>query len=299
MGIWAKSVGFGRLIINDASMRAINIARAFLANQNTQLSRQDLYFLNQPLPPDVPRWIEAQYSPSVFSHRHAQKLDQWLYWASQIQDPVRGALYLMVIWHCINAFRCYPTSRGTSNGPYAEALDGLRRWDSINPKRFRDGSVERLLKPTLDVLERKLNLVNQGVFSGSPVEIHHGDAIEILPKLNGDMVYLDPPYAGTQRYDEGFALVDELLFSENTFPATDFSSSVDALHALLESVQHIPTWILSYGNQQIDLDGLEAVVQKHAKNRKVKGYSKCYSHMRHLTERRNNQELLIIASMEN
>jgi hypothetical protein len=179
-------------------------------------------------------------------------------------------LYQVLIWHCINAFLCYPTSRGTSNGPYAEALDGLKQWKSINSKRFQDGSIERLLQPPLAVIERKLALVNQGVFAGSPVEIHQGDAVQVLPTLQGDIVYLDPPYAGTQSYDEGFALVDELLFpNEPRMPVTNFSSDVEALHGLLERVQHIPTWVLSYGNKEIDLNGLVAVVQKHAKHRQV------------------------------
>jgi len=256
-----------------------------------------LLYLNQPLPRNAPRLIESCYAPAVFSTRHAQRLDQWLYWAQQVQHPTRKALYLIWIWHCINAFLCFPTSRGTSNGPYAGALDGLKSWDSINPKRFKDGTMDRLLTPPLAIQQAKLNTVNQGIFTGSPVEIYQADAVALLPQLWADIVYLDPPYTGTQRYEEGFALVDKLLFSgQQPISITDFSASVDTLHALLDSVQHIPTWVLSYGNKAIDLEGLLAVVQSHAQNRQVFGYSKAYSHMRHVAKRQDNQELLIIAT---
>jgi adenine-specific DNA-methyltransferase len=297
VSVFAKATGFKQLFVNDCSTRAQMIAQAFLSNDHVTLSRRDLLFLNQPLPDGEARIIEAQYAPSVFSTRHAQRLDQWLYWANQIQDPTRRALYRVWIWHCLNTFLCYPTSRGTSNGPYAQALDGDRSWDTINPKRFQDGTIDRLLKPSLEIMEAKLKTVNQGVFQGSPVTVYQEDALTFLPSVSGDIVYLDPPYAGTQGYDQGFALIDGLLFpKQQPMALTDFSSSVEALHALLESVQHIPTWVLSYGNKTIDLDKLVAVVQQHAKHRQVKGYSKAYSHMRHVAKRLNNQELLVIAS---
>jgi len=238
MSLFAKAAGFKQLVVNDCSYRSQLIAQAFLLNQQLRLSRRELLFLNQPLPPEALRLLETNYAPSVFSTRHAQRLDQWLYWARQMQDPTRQALCLILIWHCINAFRCYPTSRGTSNGPYAQALDGLRSWDSINPKRFQDGTVERLLKPPLAILEAKLEAVNQGVFSGPPVVAYQQDVLSFLPAITGDVVYLDPPYAGTQSYEEGFALVDELLFAEKpALPITDFSTQVEALHALLDSSQ--------------------------------------------------------------
>jgi hypothetical protein len=291
-------MGFGHLMVNDVSHRSAAIAQGFLVNQTLKLGPRDLYYLNQALPPDTLRWVERQYAGTVFSTRHAQRLEQWIYWANQIQDPIRRALYHILIWHCVNAFLCFPTSRGTSNGPYAQALDGLTSWDSLNPKRFLDGTVDRLLKPSLSILKTKLQAVNQGVFRGTPVTSYQQDVLTLLPALTADIVYLDPPYAGTQTYEESFALVDSLLFPEQPTVASqiDFSESVEALHPLLESVQHIPTWILSYGNKQVDLDGLVHLVKQHAQGRAVYGYAQTYSHMRHLLKRQDNQELLIIAT---
>lgn len=298
MSVFAKAAGFQGLITNDASHRAHLIHQAFLLNPGKLLTRRDLLFLNQPLPEGASRLIETEYVSSVFSHRHAQKLDQWLYWARCLQDPTRQALALILIWHCMNSFLCFPTSRGTSNRPYAEALDGLRSWDSLNSRRYTDGTLDRLLKPTLEVLQAKLKIVNQGIFIGCPVQAYQEDALTFLPKVNGDMVYLDPPYAGTQGYDQGFALVDRLLFPQApVIQVTDFSSSSEALHALLDSVQHIPTWILSYGNKTIDLEGLVQIVQQHAHNRQVQGYAKVYRHMRHVAKSTSNQEFLVIATV--
>ena len=297
VSLFAKAQGFREIYANDISDRSRLIAEAFLTNSSTRLQRSDYLYLTQPLPEGAPRRIETEFCPSVFSRRHAQMLDRCLFWARQLQNPTRRALVLILIWHHINDAHCFPTSLGTSNRPFAEALDGVRSWDEINPKRFTDKSLDRLLKPTLSTLEARLTQVNRGVFGGSPVHFRQQDAVAFLRSVPGDIAFLDPPYAGTLRYEKSFALLDELLFGQVTLPPpSDFSSSTEALHALLEAAEHIPTWILTYGNKEIDLDGLLALVRQHAGDRQVTGVAKGYAHLKHVAKREDNQELIIIAT---
>jgi site-specific DNA-adenine methylase len=296
--MFAKAQGFKEIIANDISDRSRLIAEALLINQKTQLSRLDILYLSQPLPNDLyPGPIETTYCPSVFSRRHAQMLDRCLYWSRQIQDPTKQALLFILIWHLIYECHCFPTSLGSSNRPFAEALDGLRSWDDIKAKRFLDGSLRSMLKPTPDLMEAKRRVINQGIFGGSPVTFHQQDAVTFLQGIQGDIAIMDPPYAKTSNYSSSYALLDEILFGQRTAtPPSDFSSGTDALHTLLDAAQHIPHWVITYGNKVINLDGLIKLVEGHAEGRKVHGWAKRYAHLPHVAKRQDNEEFLIIAA---
>ena len=206
---------------------------------------------------------------------------------------------LLLIWHTAYEFVCFPTSFGTSSRPYAEAQDGLREWDSLNPKRFVDGSIQRLLQPSLEILEKKRKSINKGIYGGAPVTMHQMDAFDFVERTVGDLLYLDPPYAGTLGYMKTYEVLDHILTgSPATAPSSTFSKDTEALDLLFEKAGHIPHWVLSYGNKQIDKEELVALVRRHAGNRKVIGFSKLCKHMPHVSKNNDNQELLVIATTE-
>lgn len=297
VSFWAKAQGFQTVISNDISQRSQILAEAFLRNPRTLLSPADTLGLTQALS-DAPGFIETTFCPDVFSTRHARALDQGFYWARQHPDPTKRALLTTVMWHLANDFVTFATSLGTSNRPFAEALDGIRSWDAINPKRFNDGSLKSLCAPAWVNLEKKRQLINGGVLGGSPVELHQQDAITLLPQLSGDILYLDPPYAGTVWYERGNQVLDALLAGAKpveTQSVSEFSKGTDPLEALLAKADHIPIWLLSYGNQALSLPDLEELVRVYAGARTVIGFSKRYQHLSHVSKQENNQELLILA----
>ncbi|WP_373532500.1 DNA adenine methylase [Vampirovibrio sp.] len=299
ISLFAKTQGFKKICAVDCAGRSKIVAEAALMNGTLRLQRSHLLYLSQPIPTNQkPGLVESMYSPSVFSCRHAQILDQWLYWANQVQNTTLKALMKLVIWRCIYRFICIPTSVNTSNRPFAEALDGIRSWDSLNPKRFIDGSLDSLLIPSCDWLTKEIKTVNQGLFSGAPISFHQADALNILPNLQGDILYADPPYAHTSAYEKTFAVIDHLLTGHKQVTPSSFSKSTESLDTLFDSVRHLPTWMLSYGNQVLDLNALIALVQRHAGSRKVQGFAKAYKHLAHVSKSNHNQELLIIASTE-
>lgn len=298
VSLYAKAQGFQKVIANDISFRSQILADAFLKNQRVTLSREEVLLLTQPLPPGIPGFIETHYTPSVFSTRHAKALDGGFYWARQHPDPTKRALLLTLLWHLANEFVSFPTSLGSSNRPFAEALDGLRAWEELNPKRFTDGSLANLLKPTWSALEAKRRVINGGVFGGSPVEVFQADALTLLPQLQGDILYLDPPYAGTVSYERSHQVLDTLLTGElppEKASVSTFSKSTEILGTLLTSAQHIPIWLLSYGNKELSLKELVALVQTQANGRVVEGFSKHYKHLAHVSKTLTNEELLVIA----
>jgi adenine-specific DNA-methyltransferase len=297
ISLWAKAQGFQHIRANDTSYRSQLVAHAFLKNSRITLSVADTLWLTQPLP-SKPGFIEQTFCPHVFSTRHAQCLDQGFYWARQHPDPTKRALLTVLMWHLANDFVAFATSLGCSNRPFAEALDGLRDWKSINPKRFTDNSLKRLCQPAWKTLETKRTQINGGVFGGSVVAAYQEDAITLLPSLSGDILYLDPPYAGTANYEKTNQVLDSLLLGEvsaNPPQVSAFSRGTEILNSLFEKAQHIPVWILSYGNQQMSLPDLMDLVKQHAAGRQVKGFAKSYRHMPHVSQSDSNQELLILA----
>lgn len=294
VSLYAKSQGFKQVLSNDWSNRSQVMGKALLENQKQKIDKNDLLSISSCSPSGE---IRASFTPHIFSSRHADFLDQIQQASRQVEDPTRKALYQLLLWHLAGDFVCFGSSIGTSNRPYAEALDGLRSWDRIPTKRYLDHSLHSLLQPTWKTMEKRVKVINQSIFGGSPVSIFQRDAIEFLKQSQGDIVYFDPPYAQTSRYEAAFRTIDRLLTgSTQKDPPSSFSKSTDILDALFESAKHIPVWVISYGDKTISLDELKARVQAHRPDARITAHAKQYTHMPHVSENRTHKELLIIAS---
>lgn len=137
--------------------------------------------------------------------------------------------------------------------------------------------------------------VNGGVFPGSG-EAHQSDALEFLQQARGDVVYLDPPYAGTTSYERKYAVLDDLLEGE-TRTASPFSRSTDPLPQLFDVCQHILVWIVSFNNAALQLEELAALIRPHRPN--IRAVEVPYRHLGSIaTEAKNasNREYIIVAT---
>lgn len=298
ISLFAKAQGFKTVQTNDWSGRSQIVAQALLINQQQTLSQEDLLYLTQPLPGSAPGRIEAEFVPHVFSSRHAQALDRIAYWANQYEDATHKNLGLLLLWHLVQDYVCMPTSLNTSNRPYAETLDGLRDWQELNPQRFVDGSFPRLLQPKWAKLESIRTRINAGILGGSPVIAHQLEACAFLGQTAGEIVYLDPPYAGSLSYESSLKTLDAVLLGKTPEPLpsiSPFSQELLAFQPLLDSINHIPTWILSYSNHLIELPELVALIQAQAADRVVIGAERNYQHLAHVSKTDNRKELLILA----
>lgn len=297
---YAKAQGFKEVIVNDISYRSRLIAEGLLCNSRITLNELDIMqALVYPLAKEG-CWVQNQYCPSVFSSRHAQVLDQILGYANQANSPTKQALLKLLAWHLVSEFVCFGTTIGTSNRPYAEALEGIRDWQILNPKRFMDGSFPRLLKPTQEVIKTKLKAINRGVMGGSLVTAYQLDAFAFLEQnSSGGILFLDPPYPSTTSYEAVNRVLDTILTGQMpTMPSSPFSKGTEALERLLERAGGYPVWVLTYGNKVLPLNELKALVARHAPNRQIRAFSRQYRHLQHVSKNETNEELLIIAYKE-
>ena len=84
------------------------------------------------------------------------------------------------------------------------------KWEEINPNYLRDVLSRNVAGHPKAVAEKLRNDVNAGIFSnGQNNEIHQLDVFEFLKQVDGDVLYLDPPY-NTRQY-VGYYHIPEII----------------------------------------------------------------------------------------
>ena len=174
--------------------------------------------------------------------------------------------------------RLFPMSLPTATDARAAAEGDF---DRISPRRI--GHYLRAREslhpePIFRVAER----VNRGVFGGRGVALL-GDARAVISAQTADVLYLDPPYAGTSEYGAEYSLLDE-LFGDTEPPA----HPPPTLDELLDAAAAIPLLVLSYGGPTVSLAELEALVARHRPL--VRALAVPYPHLRSVASAQKNQE---------
>ena len=287
VSLFAKAVGF-RVLSSDIALRSAAIGRALIANSSVTLDYGHIAaLLSEPSAPYSHR-AEEQYSPAVFPNAHAHLLDRALHNLRTFQEPEASlAIVLIVKW----ALRVQPMSMLRGTDARAAFEGDLDRVSSRRLGHYLKGS--RLLTP--EVWLSLADEVNKGVFPGWG-EACQEDAFPFLRRVRGDVVYLDPPYAGTTSYEREYGVLDNLLEGE-TRPTSPFSRSTDLLPQLFEVCQHIPVWVVSFNNAVVGLEELLDLIRPHRPN--TRAVRVPYRHLGSIaSEVKNaeNEEYIILAT---
>jgi hypothetical protein len=85
----------------------------------------------------------------------------------------------------------------------------------------------------------------------------------VLPEIEADVAYFDPPYPGVMSYEKEYRVIDEIL-EGSTKPTSPFTAKDGAamIDGLLERARHIPIWLLSLGNEVVSLSELEEKMKR-------------------------------------
>jgi hypothetical protein len=286
VSLLAKAQGF-HVICNDVALRSAVVGRGLIANETRKLSPADLVRLLAPPAGAHKRLAEERYSPSVFPKPHARLLDRAIANLPELSEPARSLATVLVIkW----ALRVQPMSqlRGTDA---RAAFEG--DLDRVSPKRLGHYlKAERLL--AADAWLTLAAEVNQGVFPGK-AEATQDDAFAFLSGHRGDIVYLDPPYAGTTSYEHEYAVLDHLLEGEARAVSL-FSKSTELLGELLRASAHIPLFLISLDNTALSLEELTDVVRSQRRN--VRALEVPYRHLASIASEEKNarsREYLVLA----
>ena len=250
VSLYSKAQGFS-VIATDIAARSITIGEGLVANSTVRLTRADIdRVLSLPA-------IEApvnarRFVPSVFPENVGLLLDRFFHVAAL--TPIRAKAALLRILAVRVALLAHPMSQVRA-GTAHRATTG--EWEAITPSCLKH-YVDALRLDTPQKLWHLAQKTNAGVFPGRG-EVRQGSVLDLLPSIQADVAYFDPPYSGVMSYEKEYKVIDEMLErttrETSPFTARDGAAMIDTL---LEGAQHIPVWALSFGNETVSLEELES-----------------------------------------
>lgn len=258
VALFAKAQGFGKVLGIDIALRSAVVGEALIANSRVRLTQDDVTRVLAPRS-GGPGAVERDLSPHAFTQSQARVIDNALVLARQTEDPAKSALLLLLAIRIALAAHPFSYAR---RGMIGKLTTG--EFESITPTALPQ-YVRGLRLATFELLWDLAERINQGVFEGYG-EMLDGDALEILPKIEADIVYADPPYAATRGYEAAYRVIDQIL-GEKSRPTSPFTAQGGArmIDVLLERTKHVPLVVLSFGNETISLQELEQMMAKHGR----------------------------------
>jgi adenine-specific DNA methylase len=273
---YAKAQGF-KVISNDAAERSYIAGMALIANNDTLLKDADIHKLFLPNKENK-HLIEKEFVPDVFTEMHARFLDNALPNANRYIDKY---LLLKYIFH----LRPYSkfSSPNAFNRPMSEG-----RYDEIKTTYTR--AISNNLTTPLRILKEEAKKINDGIFSnGYTNEVYKMDVFDFIDSIEGEILYLDPPYAGTLAYESEYGLLDRILQDEK--PKSHFSSDdgIQMLNKLLKKADKFPLWVISYGNA-FEKNQLDTLLNMVAQYRRCDGKEFSYRHCESMASQQHKEK---------
>ncbi len=285
-----KKAGF-QIYTNDVLNINYMIAKALIENDNVCLTNEDLALIFSGCPKKG--FMFKNFSNKFFFPEECMELDQYRQNIELLDSEYKKALAYTIMRRAM--IRKMPYSRFNLS------------WDKIVLLRDEEYSYKHYKRRRAYHNEsfkqhflKELDGYNVAVFDN---EMKHkafvGDIFDIIPKVDADLVYLDPPYTGTMNNYFGFyGLIDMWLHQkqlepfENNF--VDKHSSLRLFDKLFSSLSKYKYWILSYNNSSYpDKQMLLDLLSKYAEDITVVEQSHDYK-VTGKENKKNNKEYLFI-----
>jgi len=290
VSLWAKARGFG-VVCGDLAERSAIVGRALIENDSVTLAEADLLRLFVASDDNRHR-IEARHVPDTFTREVARFLDNAFAVAAGVADPVKRDLLRLLLVKYVFSLRPHAQFRAPNafNRPFAEG-----RYDDI--KSTYHQAIAANAEHPLPALRRIAHAVNTGVMRGAlRCTAMKAEARETIRAGRGaEILYLDPPYAGTLAYEDEYRILDELLGESHRPNAFSTKDGLAELVQLLSLCGEYPLWVISYGNAVADAEQLKEAV---AQFRPVWVKEIAYQHLASVAsqeKRAKNRELLLLA----
>lgn len=293
VSLMAKARGY-RVFCNDIALRSRIVGEALIANDRVTLDESDVLRLFASGSNDS--FIADHFAPDVVPTKHARFLDGAFTAARSIEGPKHWLLMLLLVKYVL---RLRPMGNFGAKTIIHQIED--EDWEKIKPAYLREiihRGIDGHPKRICETLRRQ---INAGVFGNGQVnQVSCLDVFDFLEQIDATgILYLDPPYASTSSYETALNPLDSMLAGELIKPSPSVFSHRDgvvALEQLLEVSRRFPIWAISYGNAELSLDDLVAIVRKFRRDVHTESFH--YIHLTGLSsaeKREANREFLIIA----
>ncbi len=288
VSLYAKAQGF-KVVACDIAERAITVGRALIENPRTKLTREDVVRILTPNDHEPAMRVERELVPHVFTANVARFIDRALSFARNTPDPAKAALARMLAIRV--ALLEHPMSQ-VRKGTIHRIASG--QYESITESCVHH-YVEGLRLTRLERVWALAQQINQGVFQGEG-RVIKASVFDVLPTVEADVAYFDPPYPGVMSYEKEYRVIDEILEGA-TRPTSPFTAKDGAamIDGLFEGAGHIPIWLLSLGNEVVSLGDL--VEKMRRLGRETRAIEIRYQHLPAVAteeKKQANREFLVV-----
>jgi len=290
----AKKRGY-EVLSNDILKVNYLLSKALVENKNVTINENDLKIIFDGRPKKG--FMYNNYSEVFFFPEECMELDLYRNNIEKLDDEYKISLALSLIRRSM--IRKMPYSR--FNLPW-EKIKQLRdeeySYDKYKRKRayhnlsFKHHFIQNLKEYNMAIFDNNNN--NKS---------YNQDIFELLPKVEADLIYLDPPYTGTMNNYFGFyGLIDEYInknksepFENNFIDKTIVLELFDILFLKLAKFKY---WLLSYNNSSYPTkEQLIQLLKKHSNDIIVVERNHSYQ-VTGKNKKKENKEYLFIVKSE-
>ena len=263
VGYMAKEMGL-TVYTNDILKINYYIVKALVENNETTLVKKDVEQIFQGEP--FEGFMFNHFSDEYYFPEECMDLDLIRKNIGDIQDEYKRAMAFTLMRRAM--VRKMPYSRFTI------------RWDKIKELRNEElsyakyGRRRHYHNQSFQFhFEDNLKEYNDAVFSNAkPNKAYNLDVYEAIEKIDADIIYLDPPYAGTMNDYFGFyGLLDAFIegkqiepFGNNFMDKNNITEQFDKLFSKLGKYKY---WMLSYNSRSRPTkEELLEIMEKYSTN---------------------------------
>ncbi|MEX0932892.1 MAG: DNA adenine methylase [Candidatus Pacearchaeota archaeon] len=287
----AKKRGF-KVISNDILSINYLLSKAIIENKKDTFDEKDLNLIFEGKP--IKGFMYKNYSEVFFFPKECMELDIYRKNIDKLDSENKKALAFSLIRRAM--IRKMPYSR--FNLP----------WDKIKQLRDEEYSYNKYKrkrayhnKTIKEHFLENLQEYNKAVFDNNKKnKAYNKDIFELIPKINADLIYLDPPYTGTMNNYFGFyGLIDEYIKQEKLKPFKnnfiEKNKSIELFDNLFSRLGKFKYWILSYNNSSYPTkEQLLSLLKKYSDDVKVIERKHNYQVTGKLKKTKNKEYLFIV-----
>lgn len=287
----AKSRGL-EVYTNDILTTNYHISNALIKNNSVVLEKQDIDIIFEG---DVfSGFMTENYSNKFFFKNECQELDLYRKNIEKLESEEKKSLAFSLMRRAM--IRKMPYSRFNI------------KWDKVVQLRDEEYSYEKYQrkrayhnKSFKQHFMDNVNDYNRAVFNNEKQnQAYNDDILNLLEKVTADIIYLDPPYAGTMNnYFEFYGLIDNYITGNINFPFennfTDTKNIGVLFDKLFSKLNNFKYWFLSYNNRSLPTKNeMLFLLEKRAKNIQIIETDHVYKITGKENKQKNTEYLFII-----
>ncbi len=239
-----------KVISNDVMRYPCIRAKALVRNQSTVLSKADIEMLCSGQKKSGRMADLLEFYKRVFGERNCRFIEAWIANIPKLKCQTKRDIAIYVVVVSISEHFSYAAVHWNRIGM---PTGGKNLLGVDLEKQVRDYALNEFPKYLYD--------------NGEDNKVYNEDAVDLVSRINADVIYFDPPYAARGgAYEGNYSIFDDLvsLLSGNGHkvvdptdskadlePYTYFGSRTSAVNGMarfFQNSRHIPTIIFSYND---------------------------------------------------